>query len=386
MSQDLYELLGVSRDADGDTIKKAYRRLARQLHPDVNPDAAAQEQFKQVTHAYEVLSDPQKRAAYDSGGGDVFSGAGFGQGQGFSFTDIMDAFFGGGPAQSRGPRPRVRRGQDALVRIELPLAEAAFGATREIHVDTAVVCTACAGAGTAPGTDPVACETCRGQGEVAHVQRSLLGEIRTLRPCPACRGYGTIIPDPCRECSGEGRIRSRRTVNAKIPAGVDNGTRVQLVGEGEVGPGGGPPGDLYLEVRVAPHATFTRDGADLHCTVTLPMTAAALGTTLQLPTLEADLVDSADSAVERSFDLDVRPGTQSGTEQVLRGRGVPDLRGARGNVVVTLAVETPSRLDPRQEELLRELAAIRGEEQPEGAVKPAHKSVFNRLRDAFNTP
>jgi molecular chaperone DnaJ len=389
LSQDLYELLGVDRDADGDTIKKAYRRLARQLHPDVNPDPDTQEKFKEVSLAYEVLSDPQKRAAYDRGG-DPFggAGAGFGQGAGFSFTDIMDAFFGGGGAagQGRGPRPRERRGQDALIRLEVELAEAAFGITRDLKVDTAVLCSTCHGEGTAAGTHPIPCETCRGAGEVAHVQRSFLGEIRTLRPCAACRGFGSIIPEPCRECSGDGRVRSRRTLTVKIPAGVDSGTRVQLTGEGEVGPGGGPAGDLYVEIHIAPHDTFTRHGNDLHCTVTLPMTAAALGTVLTLPTLEADVVsgEATDSELETTFDLEVRPGTQSGSEQVLRGRGVPGLRGGRGDLVVNVVVETPARLDPRQEELLRELAAIRGEEQPTGQVRPSNKSVFGRLRDAFN--
>jgi molecular chaperone DnaJ len=393
LSQDLYELLGVPRDADGDAVKKAYRRLARQYHPDVNPDPEAQERFKEISLAYEVLSDPQKRASYDRGG-DPFGGAagGFGQGAGFSFTDIMDAFFGGqgAAAAGRGPRPRERRGQDALIRLEVDLAEAAFGVTRDLKVDTAVLCTTCRGEGTAPGTHPIPCETCRGAGEVAHVQRSFLGEIRTLRPCAACRGFGTIIPDPCRECSGDGRVRSRRTLTVKIPAGVDDGTRVQLTGEGEVGPGGGPAGDLYVEIHIAPHPTFTRHGNDLHCTVTLPMTAAALGTTLTLPTLEADVVGTADRegsdpGPETTFELAVRPGTQSGSEQVLRGRGVPGLRGGRGDLVVTVVVETPTRLDPRQEELLLELAALRGEEAPTGQVRPGSKSVFGRLRDAFNT-
>ena len=195
-----------------------------------------------------------------------------------------------------------------------------------------------------------------------------------------------MIPDPCRECSGDGRVRSRRTLTVKIPAGVDTGTRVQLANEGEVGPGGGPAGDLYVEISVARHQTFTRHGSDLHCTVTVPMTAAALGTTLALPTLEADVVppEGATTDLETTVDLEVRPGTQSGTEQVLRGRGVPGLRGGRGNLVVTIAVETPGRLDARQEELLRELAAIRGEEQPDARVRPGSKTVFGRLRDAFN--
>lgn len=386
MSQDLYELLGVTRDADGDAIKKAYRRLARQYHPDVNPDPAAQDRFKEISRAYEVLSDPQKRAAYDRGG-DPFGGAGgFGQGAGFSFTDIMDAFFGGAgaPGHGRGPRPRERRGQDALIRIEVELAEAAFGVTRELKVDTAVLCTTCHGGGAAPGSHAVPCETCHGAGEVAHVQRSFLGEIRTLRPCAACRGFGTIIPEPCRECSGDGRVRARRTLNVKIPAGVDTGTRVQLTGEGEVGPGGGPAGDLYVEINVAPHRVFTRQGNDLHCTVTLPMTGAALGTTITLPTLEADVPDDQrPGEAETSLELEVRAGTQSGAEQVLRGQGVPGLRGGRGDLIVTVVVETPTRLDARQEELLRELAVLRDEEQPVGQLRPSNRGMFGRLRDAF---
>ncbi len=392
MSPDLYELLGVSRDADAATIKKAYRGLARQLHPDVNPDPSTQDRFKEVSRAYEVLSDPQKRAAYDRGA-DPFGGgaAGFGQGAGFSFTDIMDAFFGGnapggagGAAGGRGPRQRVRRGQDALIRLDVELAEAAFGTTKELKVDTAVVCTACHGDGAAAGSKPITCETCRGAGEVAQVQRSFLGEIRTLRACAACRGFGQINPDPCRECSGDGRVRTRRSLNVKIPAGVDHGTRVQLTEQGEVGPGGGPAGDLYVEIHVDSHPTFTRHGNDLHCTVTLPMTAAALGTTLTLPLLEADVEQSEDSEMRIDYDLEVAPGTQSGSEQVLRGFGAPGLRGGRGDLIVTVLVDTPTRLDPRQEELLRELAAIRGEETPDGQVRSTQKSVFGRLRDAFN--
>ena len=300
----------------------------------------------------------------------------------------MDAFFGGGaaggaqpprPAAARPARPgradparrRARRGR--LRRHPRPQGR-----------HRACAATTCHGEGAAPGTSPTTCETCHGQGEVAAVQRSFLGEIRTLRPCAACRGYGSIIPDPCRECSGDGRVRSRRTLTVKIPAGVDHGTRVQLTGQGEVGPGGGPAGDLYVEIHVEPHPTFTRHGNDLHSTVSLPMSAAALGTPLTLPTARgrpARLVRRV--RVRPTYDLDIRPGTQSGSEQVVRGFGVPGLRGGRGDLVVSIAVETPTRLDPRQEELLRELAAIRGEEQPDGKIAAPHKSMFGRLRDAF---
>jgi molecular chaperone DnaJ len=393
VSTDPYEILGVPRDADADSIKKAYRKLARQLHPDVNPDPQTQERFKEVTRAYEVLSDPEKRRHYDMGGDAFGSSFGAGAGAGFSFTDIMDAFFGGAGAgaasQGRGPRPRVRRGQDALIHLDVDLAEAAFGTTRELKVDTAVLCTTCHGDGAAPGTRPVTCQTCQGRGETFHVQRSFLGEIRTMRPCAACRGYGEIIPEPCRECAGDGRVRSRRTLTVKIPAGVDEGTRVQLSEQGEVGPGGGPSGDLYVELHVNDHPVFVRKGRDLLCTVTLPMTAAALGVSIALPTLESDLSEAAADEAglagrPAEVPLEIRAGTQSGAELSVPGYGVPALRGGnRGNIVVRVVVETPTRLDERQEELMRELAALRGEEQPSGQVEPHHKSVFGRLRDAF---
>jgi molecular chaperone DnaJ len=381
MSPDYYELLGVDRNASTEEIKKAYRRVARKLHPDVNPNGDAQEQFKVVTAAYEVLSDPQKRELYDMGADPLSAGrAGGGFGPGFSFTDIMDAFFG--QSANRGPRPRMRRGQDALLRLDLDLAEAAFGATREVTVDTAVVCTACQGDGTTDRSGPVACETCRGRGEVQQVQRSFLGEIRTARPCPACRGFGTVIPNPCDECSGDGRVRARRSITVKIPSGVDAGNRVKLSGQGEVGPGGGPAGDLYVEVDVTKHKFFERHGDDLLCDVSVPMTAAALGTRVELPTLEAE-TGAAD--VEPTVALTIRSGTQSGERSVLRGFGVPRLHGTgRGDLVVTVVVETPTRLEPEQEEILRKLAAMRGEEHPTGKVTgPSSKGVFGRLRDAF---
>jgi molecular chaperone DnaJ len=384
MTQDLYAILGISRDASPDEIKKAYRNLARQLHPDVNPDEATQERFKEVTRAYDVLSDPKKREMYDLGGDPLGAGGGAGGfGPGFSFTDIMDAFFGQGAGQ-RGPRPRVRRGQDALIRIQLELGEAAFGVSKEVKVDTAVLCTRCSGAGTAPGTSLAPCQTCQGRGEISHVQRSFLGEVRTMRPCPTCRGFGTVIPDPCTECAGDGRVRARRAINVEVPPGVDSGNRIQLSGHGEVGPGGGPAGDLYVEIDVAPHQIFVREGDDLLCTVSLPMTAAALGTSVELPTLEADVARAADSTVERTMTIDVKPGTQSGEQMVARGRGVPRLRGTgRGDLVATVVVETPTKLDEEQQALLERLATLRGEEAPTVSIEKAHRSMFERFKDAF---
>ena len=251
MSQDYYEILGVARDASPEDIKKAYRRKARVMHPDVATEPDAGEKFKEVAQAYETLSDPQKRQMYDLGmrpgaGGMPGGMGGFGApGQaGFDFTDLLGSMFGGGAGGGggRGPRPRVRRGQDALVRVELTLAEAAFGTTKPIKIDTAVLCPRCNGSGAEGDSVPETCQTCHGHGEVTHVQRSFIGDIRTTQACPTCGGYGTVIPQPCTECSGQGRIRSTRSLNVKIPAGVDTGNRIHLDSQGEVGPGGGPAG------------------------------------------------------------------------------------------------------------------------------------------------
>src|SRR5450432_577735 len=375
---DYYGVLGVRRDAEADEIKKAYRRLARELHPDVNPDPQLQERFKQVTQAYEVLSDPEKRQMYDLGadpfapGGGANAGAGGFGAAGFPFTDIMDAFFGGGAAQ-RGPRTRARRGRNATIRVELDLSECAFGTTKELVVDTAVVCPTCSGEGTAPGTHPTTCEVCNGRGEVSQVTRSFLGQVMTSRACPGCGGFGTIIRRPCAECDGDGRVRTRRTVKVRIPAGVEDGTHIQLAGEGEVGPGGGPPGDLFLEIVQRPHAIFERHGDELHCTLTIPMTAAALGATLQIQTLDGPA------------NIDVRPGTQSGQAIPLYGQGSAHLNAhGRGDLLIHVTVETPTKLEPEQENLMRELARLRGEEAPPGKFAPGGQGFFSRLRDAFN--
>ncbi|HEU5027675.1 MULTISPECIES: molecular chaperone DnaJ [Actinomadura] len=376
MANDYYATLGVRRDASADEVKKAYRRLARELHPDVNPDPETQEKFKEITQAYEVLSDPKKREMYDLGAdpfapGGAGAGAGGFGGAGFPFSDIMDAFFG--TATSRGPRSRARRGRNATLRVELDLAETAFGTTRELSIDTAVACTTCEGTGCAPGTHPETCETCHGRGEVQQVQRSFLGQVMTARPCPACGGFGSVIRHPCTECSGDGRVRTRRTVKVKIPAGVENGIHIQLAGEGEVGPGGGPPGDLFLEIAEKPHPIFEREGDDLHCTVEIPMTAAALGTSVTIETLDA------------AEEVDIKPGTQSGQVITLYNRGVRHLNeSGRGDLMIHVNVETPGRLDEEQEELLRRLAALRGEERPPGKFAPGQRGMFSRLRDVFN--
>ena len=367
---DYYAVLGVERNATPDQIKKAYRRLARQLHPAVNP--AEEERFKEVTKAYEVLSDPKKRELHDLGGDPFSTGGGFGSG--FGFSDIMDAFFGAGGGAARGPRPRQRRGQDALIRVDIDLSESTFGVTRELQVDTATTCHTCQGAGTAAGTSPRPCEVCHGRGEVQQVTRSFLGQVMTARPCAACQGFGTVIPSPCPDCGGDGRVRTRRSLKVKIPPGVDTGTRIQLTGEGEAGPGGGPAGDLFVEIVERPHATFRRQGDDLHCTLEVPMTAAALGATVTLETLDGPRP------------VELRPGAQAGQTIVLPDLGVTHLRRAgRGDLVVHLDVQTPTRLDAEQEELLRKLAALRGEDGPDvGQVTGQGQSFFGRLRDAFN--
>ncbi len=374
---DYYADLGVARGASAEEIKRAYRKAARRLHPDVNAGPEAEEQFKKISQAYDVLGDPEKRRSYDMGA-DPYAGGAASFGQGFSFSDIMDAFFGAGAGAGagagRGPRARRARGQDALVRLEIDLGDAVFGAQKELTIDTAVACGTCHGEGTQPGTSLRVCDVCGGAGEVRQVQRSFLGQVMTSRPCMTCHGFGTIIANPCFECSGDGRVRTRRTLTIKVPAGVDTGTRIQLAGEGEVGHGAGPAGDLYVEVSVTGHPTFQRRGDDLHATVEVPMTAAALGATLAIDTFDG------------SRQIDVRPGTQSGDRQTLRGLGVTHLRGSgRGDLVVHTLVQTPTRLDGEQEELLRTLAVLRGEEKPEARVAPpgGEGSLFNKLRDAF---
>ncbi len=269
------------------------------------------------------------------------------------------------------------------MRLQLSLAEAAFGVTKPLDIDTAVVCPKCHGKGAEAGSEPVTCTTCDGAGEVITVQRSFLGDIRTTQACPTCRGYGTVIPNPCSECSGEGRVRTSRTINVKIPAGVADGNRIHLDSQGEVGPGGGPAGDLYVELSVMPHEVFRREGSDLEMVIEVPMTAAALGTTVSVRTLEADREDM--DADQAAVDVEIPAGTQSGARIVVAGRGIPKLRGqGRGDLGVTLLVKTPTKLDGHQKELLRELAKARGESEGSASVRTSgSKGVFSRLKEAF---
>jgi molecular chaperone DnaJ len=380
VARDYYGLLGVSSGASDSEIKRAYRRLARELHPDVNPDAQAQARFTEIQVAYEVLSDPEKRRIVDLGGDPMESVGGASNG-GFSgfggLGDVFEAFFGGGTT-SRGPIGRVRPGADSLLRMRLDLEECATGVTKQVTVETAVLCDLCQGKGTNGKSTPVTCDTCGGRGEIQTVQRSLLGQVMTARPCPVCGGVGEVIPDPCTRCGGDGRVRARREISVKIPAGVGDGMRVRLAAQGEVGPGGGPAGDLYVEVHEKQHATFVRDGDDLHCTVSVPMVDAALGTTVTITGI-----------LEGDTEITIAAGTQPGAVTTLRGHGMPHLRsGVRGDLHAHIDVVVPSRLDHTDIELLRKLKENRARDTAEvrstQASAAGNGGLFSRLRETFS--
>ena len=364
---DHYEVLGVDRAATPEEIKKAYRKLARELHPDVNPSEDAAERFKLVTHAYDVLSDPDQRERYDLGPQAGFGGAGAG---GFGFGDIFDTFFGAAQGRTAGPRSRRERGQDALLRIEVDLDEVIFGTKREIEVDTAILCETCNGSCCAPGTSPVTCDICRGTGSIQRSVRSLLGNVMTSSPCGTCRGYGTVIPNPCPTCAGQGRVRAKRAVTVDVPSGVDTGMRLHLPGEGEVGPAGGANGDLYLEVKVKHHDIFSRNGDDLLATLEVQMTDAILGTTVKLAGLDGELA------------IDLKPGVQSADIVTVKDRGITRLRGGgRGDLKVGIQVVTPVRLNSKESQLIKEFAESRRPVPPEFAT--FQQGLFAKLRDRF---
>jgi molecular chaperone DnaJ len=373
--QDFYELLGVSRSATEDEIKKAYRKLARQLHPDVNQDDPnAEERFKEVTLAYEVLSDPERRRRYDTYGPEGLRGTGAGGGAGdpFSgfggFSDLFDAFFGGGAtAGSRGGRGYPSQGPDLEVLVELDFEEAVFGADHEVTVRAPVPCDICEATGAKPGTSPSTCTQCGGAGELRRVRQSILGQMVTTSACPRCGGLGQEISDPCPTCRGEGRRTDQRTYTVHVPAGVDDGTTLRLTGRGGAGPRGGPLGDLYVHIRVKAHPRFERRGADLFTTVAIGIAQASLGVRVHLETLDGP------------EELAIEPGTQPGHLIRLRDRGVPDVHGrGRGDLIVQVQVEVPTRLSKSEDELLRRLAAERGEE-----VAAPDDSLLGKIRSAF---
>lgn len=359
---DHYAALGVDRDATQDEIKRAYRSLARELHPDTNPDPTASERFKAVTHAYEVLSDPQKRQRYDTFGDDRMGAAGFGDFHGIS--DLFSTFFGGGFGGStrRGPT----RGADLLAEVEITLEEAAEGASREVEVSALVECETCGGSGSAPGTFPVSCTECGGTGEIRSVRQTMLGQMITATTCGRCGGSGQEIVDPCKTCKGAGRVERTDVLTVQIPPGVDDGAQLRVSGRGQAGVRGGRAGDLYVGIRVLPHDTFQRAGADLGCEVPVPMTVAALGGIVTVPTLEGP------------EDLDIEPGTQSGEVVRMRGRGMPRIQTrGRGELVVLLKVETPTDLSEEEVDLLRRFAELRRE-------SVGGKGFIDRIKEAFN--
>ncbi len=351
--RDLYELLGVPRDASQEEIKKAYRRLARELHPDVNPgDSPSEERFKQVTAAYEILSDPEKRRQYDT-----FGSMG-GPDMGFPFGDVGDIFemfFGGGfgtagRRRTRQRRTRAQRGEDLYMATALTFEEAATGARRELQVEKLDLCGRCGGEGAEPGTGPSRCRTCGGSGDVQEMRRSIFGTVMTSQTCPVCLGSGEEILSPCAGCAGDGRVAQVQTLPVDVPAGVADGLELRMAGAGHAGRHGGPPGDLYVSVRVESSPVYERRGQDLFTVLCISLTQAALGADVTIDTLDG----------EEQLRLD--PGTQSGAVLRLKGRGMPHVnRRGRGDLFVTVRVEVPKKLSREERRLLEQLAAVRGE-------------------------
>lgn len=379
VAEDYYALLGVSRNATADEIKRAYLRAARELHPDANQgDRETEERFKAVNRAYETLRDPERRRQYDMFGpdgdragaaaGDPF---GFGAPGAGGLGDLFDAFFGGGNPFGTPGRPGGRRGptagEDVETVLTLDLAEAVFGVGREITLDLPTTCSTCDGSGARPGTTPVTCSVCNGLGEIRRVRPSVFGQMVTASPCTRCGGTGEEIASPCPDCRGQGRRQEKRILPIEVPAGVDEGTTMRVSGRGASGVRGGPAGDVYVHLHIDPHPSVTRDGWDLHADLHVSMTQAALGVQVPFDTLDGTEV------------LTIHAGSNSGDEIRLRGRGVPHLRArGRGDFLVRVVVDTPSNLTKSQEDLLRQLAAERGEE-----VAPPEAGLLSKLRGAF---
>ena len=378
--KDFYELLGLNRDASEDDIKKAYRKLAMKYHPDRNPDSKeAEEKFKEIKEAYEILSDSQKRAAYDQyghagvdpnagGAGFGAGGGGFG-GFGDAFADIFGDILGGraGAGQGGGQRSNVYRGADLRYNMEITLEEAARGCEKQVRIPAVETCDTCHGSGAKPGTEPKTCQTCGGHGQVRMQQ----GFFSIQQTCPTCHGTGKVIPEPCHVCNGSGRVKKNKTLNVKIPAGVDEGDRIRLAGEGEPGVNGGPAGDLYVVTHIREHSVFQRNGQDLHCEMPISFCTAALGGEIEIPTLDG---------VAR---LKIPAETQSGQVFRLRGKGIKSVRGASfGDLLCHVVLETPVKLTERQKELLRQFEAEGADSND--AQNPRAKSFMDKLKDFFN--
>jgi len=376
--RDYYEVLGVSKGASADEIKKAYRQKAKELHPDRNADnPKAEAQFKEANEAYEVLKDADKKAAYDRFGHAAFEGGmgggarpggGFGGGGGdfaSAFSDVFDDLFGDMMGGRGGRGQRATRGSDLRYNLRISLEEAYSGVQKTINVPTSVVCDTCTGTGSEAGSEPTACPTCSGMGKV----RAQQGFFTVERTCPTCGGLGQIIKNPCKTCAGAGRVEKNRSLNVNIPAGVETGTRIRLAGEGEAGLRGGPQGDLYIFIDVAPHPLFEREGVNLHCRVPVSMSDAALGGDIEVPT-----IDGGRSRVK------VPAGAQSGKQMRLRGKGMPALRGGlQGDMFIELAVETPVNLTAKQKELLREFAKLSKDNNPEAS------GFFDRVKNFWDS-
>lgn len=371
--RDYYEVLGVSKQASADELKKAFRKMARQYHPDANPDKKdTEEKFKEIAEAYEVLSDPEKRANYDRFGHAANNGQGFGGfeggfGGGFGdlggLGDIFDMFFGGGGRNRRGPE----KGSDLRLDMEISFEEAAFGLEKDIKVPRNEECGTCGGTGAAPGTKAQACSACNGSGQIQYAQNTPFGRVVQSRTCDRCRGAGKIIEKPCPTCHGAGQVRKTRSIHVKIPAGVDSGTRLRVSGEGESGLRGGPRGDLYVYIYVKAHKFFRREGNDVIVEIPVSFSQAALGDEIEVDTLDG------------KARVKVPEGTQSGSVFRLRGRGIPDLHGhGRGDQHVRVKVVTPTRLTEKQKELMLEFARL-GNENP----APGEKGFFEKVKGAF---
>lgn len=375
MKRDYYEVLGVSKGASDQEIKQAYRKLARQYHPDVNPgNKEAEEKFKEISEAYDVLSDADKKARYDQFGhagtdpnqAGGFGGGGFGD---FGFGDIFDAFFGGGGGGGRRNGPQ--RGADLRYDMSVTFEEAAFGVEKEIQVPRSETCPDCQGSGAAPGTHPGTCSQCGGSGQVRVTQRTPFGQIQTARTCPACHGEGKTITSPCRTCNGQGKVRKVKNIKINVPAGSEDGLNLRLNGDGEAGHRGGPPGDLYIVLHVKPHKFFERDGNDVYCEIPITFVQAALGAEVEVPTLDGNVK------------MKVPEGTQTATIFRLKGHGIPYRRGSgRGDQHVRVIVSTPTKLTDKQKQLLQEFGEVTSETQQMGK-----KSLFDKfkenLRDAM---